>query len=97
MREFNYDISKFDFDFFGDSKIDVFLEEELILEILKIDNSLWLVQTFKIEDNLIPIRQERANKLIQLVRHKTIERFDQELEVVLHPNFFMVIDTLNSN
>lgn len=97
MKEFKYDISKFEFDFYGDSKIDVLIEEEIILEIYKIDNSLWLIQTFQIHENLIPIKTDLSNQLISLVKTRVIEQFDSELPVVLHPNFFMILDNLHSN
>lgn len=97
MREFNYDISKLELDFYGDSKVDVFDDDELILEINKIDDSLWLVQTSWIEDNLILIKQDIENELIGLIRKEIKERHGTALPIILHPNFFIPINNLNSN
>ncbi|WP_430966777.1 hypothetical protein [Spongiimicrobium sp. 2-473A-2-J] len=97
MTEFNYDSSKLEIDFYGDSKVDVFDDDELVLEINKIDDSLWLVQASWIEDNLILIKQDLANELIRFIGREIKEKHGTELPVVLHPNFFLPINNLNSN
>jgi len=97
MNEFNYKISNLEFDFYNDSKIEVSKDDELLLEVDKIDDSLWIVQTSWIEDNLILIRKELADELVKSIEDKIKERHNTELSVILHPNFFMSIDTSNSN
>ncbi|MDY7396879.1 hypothetical protein UMM65_16655 [Aureibaculum sp. 2210JD6-5] len=97
MNEFNYKISELDVDFYKDTKVDVSKDDELLLEIDKIDNSMWLVQTSWIEDDLILIKKELADELVKFLEYKIKERHNTELPVILHPNFFMSIDTSSSN
>jgi len=97
MNEFKYKISDLEVDFYKNSKVDVSKDDELLLEVDKIDDSLWLVQTSWIEDNVILIRKELADELVRFLEDKIKERHNTELPVILHPNFFMSIDTSNSN
>ncbi|WP_103072051.1 hypothetical protein [Aquimarina sediminis] len=97
MNEFNYIISELEVDFYKDSKVEVSKDDELLLEVDKIDDSLWLVQTSWVEDNLILIRKELADELVKFLEYKINERHNTELPVILHPNFFMSIDASNSN
>lgn len=97
MNEFNYKISELEVDFYKDSKVEVSKDDELLLEVDKIDDSLWLIQTSWIEDNLILIEKELADELVKFLEYKIKERHNTNLPVTLHPNFFMSIDTSNSN
>lgn len=97
MNEFKYKISDLEVGFYKNSKVDVSKDDELLLEVDKIDDSFWLVQTSWIEDNVILIRKELADELVKFLEDKIKERHNIELPVILHPNFFMSIDKSNSN
>lgn len=92
LKEFNYDIDNLKVDFYGEAKIDVFDENELILEIDKVDDSIWVIYTHQIEENLVTIKKEIELKLIDFITNKIKEKFDADLPVILHPNFFMTIE-----
>jgi len=97
LTEFKYNIEELEVDFYGDSKIDVFDEEELVLEIDKVDDSIWVIVSHRIEESLITIRKEDEVKLIEFIEKEISKKFDTELPVILHPNFFMPIEKTSKN
>ena len=97
MRKFNYDISTLEVDFYGDAKIDVFDEDELVFEIRKIDNSMWLIEATFISNEMVLITREEEYQFTKYITKEIEDKLGFVLPVVLHPNFFLSIDNMGAN
>ena len=90
MRKFDYQPGKLEADFFGNSKIDVFDNDDtLVLEVEKTDDSIWLISTPWLGVNVI--EQNQADQLIQFLERRINNKLNDNSSVILHPNFFKVI------
>lgn len=93
MELFNYDVDKFMYQIFGEDKIDVYSEDEVVLEAERHESSVWTITSRILENGVININKSIADKIIDAI-HKEAR---DNLPVVLMPNHFLIIDDSNLN